>query len=539
MRIRLHTYSVLLSFIIVGMVYALPTETLPTYHWAYQVIDELKLNCYLTELDLTERPLTRGQIARAVVKELNPDKDFDKDISPRERWLLKLLQREFATEIADSKINTEKIISETVERVISPTGLLEPPPFKGEVGARLEGDLATRQNHEPQTDGIAIAQVGVQFQSMVAAQTRLRLDSHLPDDSTYDGKVWRGLAGYAEAGYLRIDGRVFDIQIGRDRFTVGAGKTYHLLLSDYSLPLDAIWFSATLKGFRYSFLTSQLDTMLNQQYPNEVLRRYLSIHRLSVKPYSDLTIGLSEAIIYGGPNRQFELAYLNPFLYWHGEVLNRNGNGNIFLLLDLDWYPRTSMELYGEFLIDDFQIEKSTPRDLEPSELGWLIGTQFTNLPISSNMCLRMEYMGVTNRTYNSIGIYEKYLHDGQPLGCAFGNDFDHFLVSLSQWIRPDLQGTLSFSYLRKGEGSITAPFDTSYMQYTVAEGYNEPFPTGIIEKRTSVSLGVFYIPIEWGWVQLTSGIDWISNQNHISGSNSTEGWMNVNLVLEFDMWLK
>jgi hypothetical protein len=516
----------------VDYVFALPTESLPTYHWAYQVIEELQLRGVLREINLSERPITRGQVAYAVISARGDERSID-------QWLLDLLRKEFAIEIRELESSSSNAVKEAIEGILSPTGGEESTTFQGDAGIRLQGDWEIRQDSASQVNGIAIAQLGVQFRRNVAAQTRLRLDSHLPDDSTYEGKVWRGLAGYAEAGYIRYEGRIFDAIFGRDHFTIGSGKTTHLLLADYSLPLDVIWVAAGTKNVRYSFLTAQLDTMRDSPAQSEVFRRFLAIHRLWLKLHSNLSIGLSEAVLYGGPNRTFELQFLNPFLYWHGEVLNRAGTGNIFVMLDLDWFPWAGSEFYGEFLIDDLQIEKRIPKDLEPSEVGWILGSRFTNLPVIPRAVVTIEYTGITNRTYNSMTPYEKYLHLGRPLGSEFGNDFDRWMLSLSQWIRKDLECNLTATYFRKGEGSITAPFDTTYLEYTVKKGYDEPFPTGIVQKETTISVGAFFIPTRVTWLQFEAGMTWVSNEDHIAGVDNRYAWTNLSLILEIDDLLR
>ncbi len=520
--------ALLLVLTLVISVYGLESETLPTYHWTYDVLEELQLQGILSTLNLSERPLTRGQIAAAVIQEI------EEQHPQRVYRLLKLLQREFAAEIISSKKSLSDLFEEAVGQVISPVGG-EAPPLKGDIGLRFQGDLAVIQDQDTQTDGIAIAQVGVEFKSNIAAHARLRMDSHLPDDPTYDGKVWNEIAGYAEAGYFRYDGRIFDLQFGRDRHEIGSGKSVHMLLSDYSLPLDGLWISASLKNFRYSFLTVQLDTMMYDRFPGETLERYLALHRIWFRPHRRLSIGISEAVLYAGPNRTFELQFLNPFLYWHGEVLNRKGAGNIFVMLDWDWFPLQGLEFYGELMIDDLQIEKKIPEDLEPNEIGWLVGTRFTNLPVVPNAVTTLEYLGVTNRTYNSKSPHEKYLHLGQPLGCELGNDLDRLMMTVSQWVRPNLQCALTASYLRKGKGSITAQFDTTYLQFTVEAGYDEPFPTGTVQKETTLGIELFFIPTYAVWIRMESGMTWISNAGHVAGEIDEQGWFNLSLVLELD----
>ena len=42
-------------------------ETLPTYHWAYQHMEELRLRGFFSDLNFAKRPFTRGEVASALV----------------------------------------------------------------------------------------------------------------------------------------------------------------------------------------------------------------------------------------------------------------------------------------------------------------------------------------------------------------------------------------------------------------------------------------------------------------------------------------
>ena len=101
--------------------------------------------------------------------------------------------------------------------------------------------------------------------------------------------------------------------------------------------------------------------------------------------------------------------------------------------------------------------------------------------------------------------------------------------------VRSDLQCALKASYLRKGEGSISAPFDTTYLQNTVEEGYDEPFPTGTVQKETTLGIEVFFVPTYAIWIRMESGMTWISNVGHIAGETDEQGWFNLSVILELD----
>lgn len=60
-------------------------------------------------------------------------------------------------------------------------------------------------------------------------------------------------------------------------------------------------------------------------------------------------------------------------------------------------------------------------------------------------------------------------------------------------------------------------------MDYTVEEGYSEPFPTGVIEKRKIVGLEFKYYPsIHWG---VQGFVNFLNRENadHIEGVTKDE----------------
>ena len=229
-------------------------------------------------------------------------------------------------------------------------------------------------------------------------------------------------------------------------------------------------------------------------------------------------MGLSEVVSYGGVNRQMEWAFLNPFLNYHGIQYNGDTAANTLGTVDILFYPIRKWKIYGSILIDDIQVENKVVGDLEPNEIGWIIGTKFADPLHIDGLLLNLEYSRVTNRTYKTVQPQEVFAFQGVPLGHPLGNDFDHWNIGVSCWLRPDLW--LKFNYLktRKGEGSLFSLWDSPWENYTVAEGYHEPFPTGVIERTSS-----FKMEIGWyfkNWLRFSSCLDYfkIYNKDHISG---------------------
>jgi hypothetical protein len=324
----------------------------------------------------------------------------------------------------------------------------------------------------------------------------------------------------------RIPNFEFQLTIGRDFLNWGSGKTGRLLFSDHAQPLDHVAVGFKYKGLQFTLLAAQLDQWrladsLVRAYGTLKADRYLSAHRLTINFKNKLHLGLTEALLYGGPDANWELKYHNPVLYYHGELLNGGGSdGNGLLYLDWDWYPWRNWEFYGEFLIDDLQLEKTVPGDLEPNEVGTILGIRNSDLLGLKGSLVGLEYVRIANRTYNSPYEWEKFIYFNRPIGYCLGNNFDRWNVMASYWIMKGFQVKLTYDYIRQGEGSILDGWDTPWINYTLAEGYDEPFPYGIVEKSAIISLNLRYHCRFNAMIESQVSYGNIANVGHQSGEN-------------------
>jgi hypothetical protein len=116
------------------------------------------------------------------------------------------------------------------------------------------------------------------------------------------------------------------------------------------------------------------------------------------------------------------------------------------------------------------------------------------------------------------------------------GNDFDRWEVSAVQWLMGKLRVGVGFSRTRKGEGSLFTPWDAPWLDYTVEEGYSEPFPTGIVETSSQFDLSVQFIPsLHWG-VQAELHARSRSNADHVEGVEKSETLWRIGVWLDGDV---
>lgn len=460
-------------------------ETLPIFHWAYDYIDELRVRGYLENLFILNKPFTRGQIA-AALNELEARIDRgDVALNRTDAWLIDRLRAEFAVEMQhlgepeDTQPHAEAgvfLLQEVQDQ-----------------GADTEGHLRWR------------SKLSVELLGKLGIYNGMLADNLLDEDSTYIGKRQADLAALTEQAYVMAKLDPFQIKLGRDFIRFGPGRSGTLLFSDAARPLDHLWVAFTYKFLKFSFFAANLDAMMvPDTTAGRLVRanRFLSAHRLEFKVRDRFYFGITEAIVYGGPQSNWELGFLNPFVFYHGVQLNGPVTGNTFGAVDFALYPWRNFSLFGELMIDDVQLESGQVGDLEPDEIGFLVGLQVTNPLAISGTQILAEYTRVTNRTYNTLDPWEKFLHRGQPIGHFLGNDFDRWDVNLSQWVLPGLQLQLGYERVRRGEGRVEDPFDRPWLEATLEEGYSEPFPFGTVETANVGKFGIIYHP--WTDLRLT-----------------------------------
>ena len=499
--------SLIFLFYLLLIIYYLPAiagqmETVPvgdkSYNWIYDFIDKLYLRGYLKELHIGTKPYYRGEIASAL---LNLKTKIEKEslkLNPFEKYVFIELETEFEPEMRT--LGDQK---------------------------RLKWGIDFLENSRLNTSRKSLfyesflpylqADVGDKF-SLIC---RYSIDENLAKDSTYTGKVWKGFAGDAAQAYLSFKLPYFSLFLGRESLSWGQSHLYPLILSSFSPPVDMLKLEGKWGFLKATSFFAQLDPIkVTDSTGTSKIRRYMSAHRFSFKIKELLQVGFSETVIYGGKNRWFELYYLSPLLWFHGSQLNEGEDDNTFIGFDFNFTPLQKFSLYGELLIDDFQIEKKSDSDKEPNELGYSIGLKAGDLLGLNGSEFDFEYLRVNNWTYNQRYPWNRYLFKNKTIGNPVGPDADNLFISLGGYLRKGLEARLSYELTHKGEGKITSLWNEPWLY---VEDYREKFPSGIVERTDNFQLSLNYHYKNLLRATLSGDLISISNAKNISGSDDKQ----------------
>ena len=490
--------------------------SIPTYHWSYDFIRELQARGYCLDLLQMHLPYSRGQVAQSL---LNQKSQLTRETpNAHVQNLLKMLIREFTAEIKQLKqddFKTDQI----------------------DFGTNIRSNYDRTGERQLNYRGVYRASVGAGFDRYFQIVSTGILDQYVYHNPTYRGVKWRGLAGYMEQAYINTNTKRFHFKFGRDFLKWGPGESGTLILSNLARPMDHFLASVKIQPFQFTFFAAQLDEAPAQRIHNSrvPVRRFLSGHRLDISFWHGrIQAAVSELMLYGGPNETFNLVYLNPFLMYHGAHKNfASPWGNILPSIDLLVHPMRNWQIYTSLLIDDIQVEKTGPIDLEPNEIGWIFGTQIADPLHLDGLSVQTEYVRITNRTYKTALPFEAFIHRNIPLGHPLGNDFDQFQISAAYWLQSNFWLKLKIAVTRHGEGSLNTPWDEPWMTYTVAEGYSEPFPTGIVESTTAIRLQTaWYIRRP---VHLFGSLSFREFTNRANVMNKNESVWKANIRIELN----
>jgi hypothetical protein len=342
------------------------------------------------------------------------------------------------------------------------------------------------------------------------------VDEALAEDVNYSGKKWRGFAGDVQDAFVYFSSGRFDLTVGR--FAAFWGPRNSLVMSPEQR-LDGLCYSFRWGRLVLSYRLARLDGLSPEEDSVEQFEnRFFAAHRLDFHFNDRLRAGLFETVLFGGPGRQIDLFYLNPLIFFHGSQVNEGINDNTTVGFDFSYKPALGYKVYGQMLIDDYQIDNEAQSDQEPAEIAFTLGGYAADL--LNFIDVRLEYQHVSNRTFNQVFARNRYVYNNRPIGAVLGNDYDLTSFSVIRWLRPQTSLTLGFAYHRQGEGRIISEWTEPW---SLVEGdYDEPFPTGVVEKTSTISLSVKSFIKDCLFVRAECGADWITNADHLDGQDRT-----------------
>jgi len=275
--------------------------------------------------------------------------------------------------------------------------------------------------------------------NLFAAYDYLDCDYNLAIENYQDS-----LGIYYPSFGLRSNRFQFNVKYLANKFItvdVGYGKQFigngyqSLLLSDVSSPYPFVKLSTKFGPFKYYNLYT---TFLNPNMVDYGRKKHAAIHYLDFAITQRIHFGIFESILWQSKsdidnNNGYELAYLNPVIFYRPVEFSKKSNqGNALIGVDLN-VTFSHVMFYGQFMLDDLNISRQKDQD-ESYEAGFFQNKYGYQLGLRGEMkALKylLEYNHVQPYTYGHRTILQNYSHMNQALAHPLGANFKELINTI------------------------------------------------------------------------------------------------------------
>ncbi|WP_426431570.1 gliding motility protein RemB [Winogradskyella sp. HB-48] len=244
-------------------------------------------------------------------------------------------------------------------------------------------------------------------------------------ENSYDYPVAEAYISYTPADFLNI-------QFGHGKNFIGDGYR-SLFQSDVASPYPFLKLNTSFWKIKYTSTWMWLKDVRPEVVVDDAfLTKYMANHYLSWNVSKRLNIGLFESVMWADTNgRGFDVNYLNPIIFFRAiEFQTGQGAGNAILGLSAKYKWNNKVNLYGQFILDEFSLSDVTGGNKSwKNKFGFQLGAKYFNAFKVDNLLLQAEYNQVRPYTYSHNTEILNYGHFNQPMAHLWGANFRELVL--------------------------------------------------------------------------------------------------------------
>lgn len=294
------------------------------------------------------------------------------------------------------------------------------------------------------------------------------VDDHLyvPGQSywkDYSSKIFKfddGIDYFDARGYVNVNVlKYINVSVGRDKFFIGNGQR-SFMLSDFSAPYLFLKMDIAFWRFKYQSILAELNGQYVRGTDALLPKKYMAVHHLSIQAAHFLNIGLFEGVIANRSNH-FELQYLNPIIFYRAVEHAIGSPDNVLLGADFKANIINHLQLYGQFVLDEFNFKNMTKRNGWWAN-KWALQMGLKYIDIAPNLDAQLE----VNVARPFIFTHESgtnYTHYNQPLAHPLGANFYEIIFQARYQPIPQLAMQFKYIAMVLGEDTLKNGALTNY----------------------------------------------------------------------------
>jgi hypothetical protein len=368
------------------------------------------------------------------------------------------------------------------------------------------------------TAGLALhAQLGP-----LVVVTHPYFDTRLKYDPDYFGKKDRFLAGRNAEAYLDARWRFAGVFFGSLDRNWGRPMTQGLIVSASPYSYDHLGLTLGTSRVQLQALLTQLDDFPDTN--GTPTHRYFVARRLLVRWCERTTFALWEGDLSTGPGRNLEPWFANILNL--GLLVQYDENVKVNSLLGADFETRVGrLRVFGQFLLDDFQIDRRIQSDSEPPQYAFTVGAQAAVRRISWTVF----YTQVANLAYRTPNPAEVLQRRSVGLARSF-SDYDQVTLTATALAAPGLLVSPEATVVRQGEGDFRLPYPPVSAWATTPN-----ILSGVVERTVRLALGASWQHSRWGLAG-NGGVHFVHNAGHVSGASDTRWVASLGVSYRFHL---
>ena len=364
----------------------------------------------------------------------------------------------------------------------------------------------------------------------VAAETRLFRDTWFKEvHGDPDGQNPGGFKflGRTDNAYLTLAFPWGNIWVGRFKRNWGPIGQTGMMIGDNATSYPQLGLDLGRGSLTFRFMAGELLSVDGRQ-------RYLVGNRLDYRR-GDFWVSIGESALYSGESAVLRLFNpLEAIFFDHSSTYNRAEISGNLMFNGMFWWRLGQSTLYGEFVLDDFDLNPRTGRADRPVEAtSYQLSLGGRYMGVSDRLEFGFDYRRVSAWSYRSPAVTEIWMHLDRGLADPW-SDYDRLTVRADFY--PSVQGlriSPVLQFQRKGEGDYRIPFPPRDVQLALPGIFH-----GVKETTRRVAIQGRYQPRKEVFLEWDLGRSFNSNAGHLEGESEGRFSFSLRFGLALDRGL-
>ncbi|WP_418264767.1 gliding motility protein RemB [Flavobacterium faecale] len=353
----------------------------------------------------------------------------------------------------------------------------------------------------------------------------------------------------AEANLTFTPNKFIDLQLGYGRNFIGDGYR-SLLETDGASPYPYFKINTNFWKIKYTNTYMWLkDVRPEVTIERTYATKFMANHYLSWNVSNRLNLGFFESVIWTNTNdRGFDASFVNPIVFYRSvEFASSARTGNALLGMTAKYKWNNSINLYGQFLLDEFALgDIKEGNNSWRNKYGYQLGAKYYNAFKIDNLLLQLEYNHVRPYVYSHSDPITNYGHNNQNIGHQWGGNFGEF-IAIARYHKERYFADAKFTMGKRGFDFATTGANSNYGGNIYRDYDLERFANSGVKVGQGNKTSVFIADLQAGYLVnpatnlklFASYIfrDFNPTQNTATVFKETTNWFSIGLRADVFNW--